>query len=115
MGGDAGRNGRPGRRGPVVWLLPVTVAALGLRQPSDVHHGLAGARLEVRSAVLTAAFATRPARFPGGAPSGGAMPTEIWIKQPQQVLPTEEARKESQQQAVSFVLTGTADGHSGLC
>jgi putative transposase len=42
---------------------------LGLVTPHDVHHGLAGARLEARDAVLAAAFAARPERFPSGAPS----------------------------------------------
>jgi putative transposase len=63
---------------------------LGLLTPHDVHHGLAAARLSARSAVLAAAFAARPERFPGGAPSAGAAPTEVWINKPKQPSPTEE-------------------------
>ncbi len=66
---------------------------LGLLTPHDVHYGLAGARLEARDAVLAAAFAARPERFPGGQPSAGAVPSEVWINKPQQVSPTEEARQ----------------------
>jgi putative transposase len=66
---------------------------LGLLTPHDVHHGLAGARLEARGAVLAAAFAARPERFPAGAPSAGVVPTEVWINKPQQISPTEEARQ----------------------
>ena len=66
---------------------------LGLLTPHDVHHGLAGARLEARGAVLAAAFAARPERFPAGAPSAGVVPTEVWINKPKQISPTEEARQ----------------------
>jgi putative transposase len=55
---------------------------LGLLTPHDVHYGLAAARLQARDAVLTAAFAARPERFPAGAPSAGVVPTEVWINKP---------------------------------
>ncbi len=64
---------------------------LGLVTPHDVHHGLAAARLQARDVVLAAAFAARPERFPAGAPSAGAVPSEVWINKPQQASPTEEA------------------------
>jgi putative transposase len=63
---------------------------LGLLTPHDVHHGLAGARLEARDAVLAAAFAARPERFPGGLPSAGVVPSEVWINKPPTLSPTEE-------------------------
>ena len=66
---------------------------LGLLTPHDVHYGLAGARLEARGAVLSAAFAARPERFPAGAPSAGVVPTEVWINKPKLISPTEEARQ----------------------
>jgi putative transposase len=63
---------------------------LGLVTPHDVHYGLAAARLEARNAILSAAFATRPERFPAGAPSAGAVPAEVWINRPKTPSPTEE-------------------------
>jgi hypothetical protein len=81
---------------------------LGLLTPHDVHHGLA-ARLQAHDGVLATAFAARPERFPAGAPSARAVPSEVWINKPQQVSPTEEARQQSQQRAVSNTLTGSAD------
>jgi len=64
---------------------------LALLTPHDVHHGLAAARLQARDTVLAAAFAARPERFPGGAPSAGVVPTEVWINKPKQSASTEEA------------------------
>ncbi len=66
---------------------------LGLLTPHDVHHGLASARLQARDLVLAEAFATRPERFPRGAPSAGILPTEVWINKPQAPSPTEETRQ----------------------
>jgi putative transposase len=66
---------------------------LGLLTPHDVHHGLGGTRLAARDVVLAAAFAARPERFPGGHPSAGAVPSEVWINKPQQPSPTEETRQ----------------------
>ena len=63
---------------------------LGLLTPHDVHYGLAGARLEARDAVLAAAFAAHPERFPAGAPSAGTVPDEVWINKPKTASPTEE-------------------------
>jgi putative transposase len=63
---------------------------IGQLTPHDVHHGLASARLETRNAVLAAAFAARPERFPRGAPSAGAVPGEVWINKPKMPSPTEE-------------------------
>ena len=66
-------------------------AGLGLVTPHDVHHGLAGERLEARNMVLAAAFASRPERFPAGRPSAGSVPAEVWINKPKLLpSPTEE-------------------------
>lgn len=46
-------------------------------------------RSEARGAVLAAAFAARPERFRGGAPSPGVVPAEVWINKPKQTSPTE--------------------------
>jgi hypothetical protein len=43
-----------------------------------------------RNAVLAAAFAVRPERFPAGAPSAGVVPAEVWINKPKQSSPREE-------------------------
>ncbi len=66
---------------------------LGLLTPHDVHCGRARARLEARDVVLAAAFAARPERFPAGAPSAGAVPSEVWINKPQPPASTEEPRQ----------------------
>ncbi len=65
-------------------------SGIGLLTPHDVHYGLAATRLQARDAVLAAAFAAHPERFPAGAPSAGAVPAAVWINKPQLVPPTEE-------------------------
>ncbi|WP_095960600.1 IS3 family transposase [Corallococcus macrosporus] len=55
---------------------------LGLLTPYDVHHGLAAERLAARRAVLAAAYAAHPERFPRGAPTPKAPPTIVWINDP---------------------------------
>jgi putative transposase len=66
---------------------------LGLLTPHDVHHGRGGERLKARHAVLAAAFAARPERFPGGLPSAGSVPAAVWINKPQQSSPVVEERQ----------------------
>jgi putative transposase len=66
---------------------------LGLLTPHDVHYGRAVARLEARGVVLAAAFAARPERFPGGLPSAGVVPSEVWINKPKMSSPTEETHQ----------------------
>ncbi len=66
---------------------------LGLLTPHDVHYGRAVARLEARDVVLAAAFAARPERFPGGHPSAGVVPSEVWINKPKTPSPTEETHQ----------------------
>jgi putative transposase len=57
-------------------------SGLAMLTPHDVHHGLAAQRLADRAAVLAAAYATHPERFPRGVPSAGVLPTAVWINQP---------------------------------
>jgi putative transposase len=67
-------------------------AGIGLLTPHDVHHGLGAARPAARNAVLAAAFAARPERFPAGAPSAGLVPAEVWINKPKQRSAGEETQ-----------------------
>src|SRR2546425_1066260 len=55
---------------------------LGLLTPHDVHVGLAEQRVAERRAVLAAAYAAHPERFPAGRPTPAAAPTEVWINPP---------------------------------
>lgn len=44
-----------------------------------VHYGLAEQRLAARAAVLAAAYAAHPGRFPRGLPTPGTLPPAVWI------------------------------------
>ncbi|MCY0999995.1 IS3 family transposase [Myxococcus sp. MISCRS1] len=66
-------------------------SGLGLLTPHDVHHGLAAQRLAARAAVLAAAYATHPERFPRGAPKPQALPTAVWINDPARLAHSQEA------------------------
>ena len=57
-------------------------SGLGLLTPHDVHHGLAKARVEARSATLAGAFREHPERFTRGLPQPPALPTAAWINKP---------------------------------
>jgi putative transposase len=57
-------------------------SGLAMLTPHDVHHGLAAQRLADRAAVLAAAYAAHPERFPRGVPTPGILPTAVWINQP---------------------------------
>ena len=57
-------------------------SGLGLLTPFEVHHGLAAERVEQRAAVLAAAYAAHPERFPRGLPRPPQLPTEVWINKP---------------------------------
>jgi putative transposase len=56
--------------------------ALGLMTPYDMHYGLAQAKWEQRAAVLRAAYAAHPERFPHGIPLPPPLPTAAWINKP---------------------------------
>jgi len=57
-------------------------SGLGLLTPHDVHFGLAKQRVAERAAVLTAAYAAHPERFPAGRPTPAPAPPEVWINPP---------------------------------
>ena len=56
--------------------------SLGLMTPHDIHYGLAAAKWEQRTAVLRAAYAAHPERFPRGVPLPPPLPTAAWINKP---------------------------------
>jgi putative transposase len=58
---------------------------LGFLTPAQVHHGLAPGALQHRQAVLERAYQAYPQRFPHGAPTVAAPPTEVWINPPQHI------------------------------
>jgi len=57
-------------------------AGIGLLTPADVHYGRAQEKIAHRSAVLAAAYAAHPERFPRGMPRPPQLPTEVWINKP---------------------------------
>jgi len=57
-------------------------SGLALLTPHDVHHGVAEQRLAARAAVLAAAYAAHPERFPRGVPTPGTLPGAVWINKP---------------------------------
>ncbi len=57
-------------------------AALGMLTPADVHHGLVERRVTERQAVLDAAFAAHPERFPRARPVAQRPAREVWINKP---------------------------------
>jgi putative transposase len=57
-------------------------ASLGMLTPADVHHGLVEQRVAERQAVLDAAFAEHPERFPRGRPIAPRPAREVWINKP---------------------------------
>ena len=57
-------------------------SGLAMLTPHDVHDGLAEQRLAERAAVLAAAYAAHPERFPRGAPTPGTLPGAVWINKP---------------------------------
>jgi putative transposase len=57
-------------------------SGLAMLTPHDVHYGLAEQRLAERAAVLAAAYAAHPERFPHGMPTPGRLPQAVWINKP---------------------------------
>jgi len=57
-------------------------SGLAMLTPHDVHYGLAEQRLAERAAVLAAAYAAHPERFPHGVPTPGTLPPAVWINKP---------------------------------
>lgn len=61
-------------------------SGLGLMTPSMVHYGFAEECNRQRQAVLSAAYAAHPERFPSGHPRVLELPKEVWINQPPPVV-----------------------------
>ena len=57
-------------------------SGLAMLTPHDVHYGLAAQRLAERAAVLAAAYAVHPERFPHGVPTPDILPQAVWINKP---------------------------------
>jgi hypothetical protein len=57
-------------------------AGLSMLTPADVHLGRVDQRIAERQAVLDAAFAQHPDRFPRGRPIAVRPPREVWINKP---------------------------------
>jgi len=73
-------------------------SGLGFLTPHDVHYGLAEEKIAKRTAVLHAAYAAHPERFPRGMPSPPKLPEAVWINKPRilEVEPKTEALTASQ-------------------
>jgi putative transposase len=57
-------------------------SGLALLTPADVHLGLVQQRIGERKAVLDAAYAAHPERFPNGPPRVRKPPALVWINKP---------------------------------
>lgn len=57
-------------------------SGLGFLTPHDVHCGRAEEKTAKRKAVLRAAYASHPERFPRGIPSPPRLPESVWINKP---------------------------------
>jgi len=57
-------------------------SGLAMLTPQDVHFGLVEQRLAKRTAVLAAAYAVHPERFPRGVPTPDIPPQAVWINKP---------------------------------
>ena len=57
-------------------------SGLAMLTPQDVHYGLVEQRLAQRTAVLAAAYAAHPERFPRGVPAPDTPPQAVWINKP---------------------------------
>ena len=57
-------------------------SGLAMLTPHDVHYSLAEQRLANRAAVLAAAYAAHPERFPHGVPTPGTLLQAVWINKP---------------------------------
>jgi putative transposase len=59
-------------------------SGIGLHTPADVHYGRAELVRARRADVLSAAYAAHPERFVRKPPTPPALPTAVWINQPQE-------------------------------
>lgn len=61
-------------------------SGIGLLTPEDIHLGRTEPLQAERQRILDAAYAARPERFVNGPPSPPAIPTEVWINRPQNII-----------------------------
>ena len=64
-------------------------SGIGFHTPADVHYGRAGAVREQRAIVLNDAYAIHPERFVRKPPQPPALPTAVWINQPEDDVTTQ--------------------------
>jgi len=79
-----------------------------------VHPGLSAKRIAARTAVLTAAYAAHPERFPRGAPKPQALPNAVWINDPARLSTSQEDAQSSHELTASSTLACSglvASGH----
>lgn len=65
-------------------------SGIGMMTPAAMHYGRAQELQIQRQAVLSAAYAAHPERFPKGPPSPWKLPTAAWINPPEIASTTEE-------------------------
>ena len=63
-------------------------SGIGFHTPADVHYGRAEAVRQQRAVVLHAAYAQHPERFVRKPPQPPALPTAVWINEPNEDTPT---------------------------
>jgi len=68
-------------------------SGLAMLTPHAVHGGLADQRLAQRAAVLAAAYAAHPERFPRGVPTPGRLPEAVWINKPADCVCAEQTER----------------------
>ena len=59
-------------------------SGIGFHTPADVHYGRAGLVRDKRAVVLNAAYAEHPERFVRKAPEPPALPTAVWLNEPEE-------------------------------
>jgi putative transposase len=64
-------------------------SGIGFHTPADVHYGRAEAVREQRAIVLNGAYAAHPERFVHKPPQPPALPTAVWINQPEEDATTQ--------------------------
>lgn len=81
-------------------------SALGLLTPADVHHGRVEQRTLERAAVLAAAHAAHPERFPHGPPRPRKPSPVVWINKPKALGATPALETHSDRSPVAGGVTG---------
>jgi len=80
------RRGRGGPSEDIRYNTDHRHGGIGLQTPEDVHLGRTAVLQAERQRVLNAAYGARPERFVNGTPSRPAIPNEVWINRPQDII-----------------------------